>query len=107
MRRTAMRRTDETSRSLFSCVELAPCTRARGALRKIRQHVNEALASLDGDFDDLYSAEGRPEIAPERLLRASLIQILLSIRTERQLIKQMHCNLLLRWFVGLGVDDPV
>ena len=57
-----MRRTDETSGSLFSCVELEPCTRARarGALRKIRQIVNEALASLDGDFDELYSAEGRP-----------------------------------------------
>ena len=55
-----MRRTDETSGSLFSCVELEPRTRARGALRKIRQIVNEALASLDGDFDELYSAEGRP-----------------------------------------------
>ena len=60
MRGTAMRRTDETSGSLFSCVELEQGTRARGALRKIRQIVNEALASLDGDFDELYSAEGRP-----------------------------------------------
>jgi len=62
-------------------------------LRKIRQIVNEAFASLDGDFDVLYSAEGRPSIAPERLLLASLIQILFSVRSERQLMEQMQYNL--------------
>jgi transposase len=66
-----------------------------------------ALASLDADFDLLYSAEGRPSTPPERLLRASLIQILFSIRSERQLMEQMDYNLLFRWFVGLGIDDPV
>ena len=71
------------------------------------QIVNDALASLDAEFDRLYAAEGRPSIAPERLLRASLIQILFSVRSERQLMEQMQYNLLFRWFVGLGIDDPV
>lgn len=69
--------------------------------------MNDALASLDAEFDRLYAAEGRPSIAPERLVRASLIQILFSIRSERQLMEQMQYNLLFRWFVGLGIDDPV
>ena len=76
-------------------------------LRKVRQIVNDALASLDAEFDRLHSAEGRPSIAPERLLRASLLQILFSVRSERQLMEQMQYNLLFRWFVGLGIDDPV
>jgi len=67
-------------------------------LRKIRQIVNDALASLDSDFEVLYSAEGRPSIAPERLLRASLIQILFSVRSERQLTEQMQYNLMFCWF---------
>ena len=79
----------------------------RHPLRKIRQIVNDALASVDGEFARLYSAEGRPSIAPERLLRASLIQILFSVRSERQLMEQMRYNLMFRWFVGLGIDDPV
>ena len=74
-----MRGTDETIGSLFSYVDLEERIPARHPLRKIRQIVNDALASLDGDFDVLYSAEGRPSIAPERLLRASLIQILFSV----------------------------
>lgn len=65
------------------------------------------MASLDAEFDRLYSAEGRPSIAPERLIRASLIQILFSLRSERQLMEQIQCNLLFRWFVGFGIDDPV
>ena len=69
--------------------------------------VANALASLDGDFDVLYSTEGCPSIAPERLLRASLIQILCSVRSERQLMEQMQYNLMFRWFVGLGIDDAV
>jgi transposase len=55
----------------------------------------------------LYAAEGRPSIAPERLLRAALIQILFPVRLERQLMEQMQYNLLFRWFAGLGIDDPV
>ena len=68
--------------------------------------MNAALATLDAAFAELYCADGRPSIAPERLLRAALIQILFSIRSERQLMEQMQYNLLFRWFVGLGIDDP-
>ena len=102
-----MRGTDEVTGSLFSYVDLEERIPARHPLRKVRQIVNDALAGLDAEFDRLYAAEGRPSIAPERLLRASLIQILFSVRSARQLMEQMHYNLLFRWFVGLGVDDPV
>jgi transposase len=67
--------------------------------------VDEALASLDAEFERLYAVEGRPSVVPERLMRASLIQILFSVRSERQLMEQIQYNLLFRWFVGLGVDD--
>jgi len=102
-----MRGMDETSGSLFSYVDLEERIPARHPLRKIRQVVNEALASLDAEFEALYTDFGRPSIAPERLIRASLIQILFSVRSERQLMEQMQYNLLFRWFVGLGIDDAV
>lgn len=102
-----MRGADEMSGSLFSYVDLEARIPARHPLRTIRQVVNEALASLDAEFAVLYTDFGRPSIPPERLIRASLIQILFSVRSERQLMEQMHYNLLFRWFVGLGVDDPV
>ena len=82
-----MRGTDETSGSLFSYVDLEDRIPARHPLRKIRQVVNDALTSLDDEFDCLYVDFGRPSIAPERLIRASLIQILFSIRSERQLME--------------------
>jgi transposase len=69
--------------------------------------VNEALAALDRSFAALYAREGRPSIPPERLLRASLLQMFYSIRSERQLMERLDFDLLFRWFVGLGVDDPV
>jgi transposase len=102
-----MRGTDEATCSLFSYVDLEERVPARHPLRKVREIVNDALASMDAEFDRLYAREGRPSIAPERLLRASLIQILFSVRSERQLMEQMQYNLLFRWFVGLGIDDPV
>ena len=102
-----MRGSDEASGSLFSYVDLEDRIPARHPLRKIRQVVNDALVSLDGDFAAIYADFGRPSIAPERLIRASLIQILFSIRSERQLMEQMQYNLMFRWFVGLGIDDPV
>jgi transposase len=102
-----MRGRDQTSGSLFSYVDLEDRIPASHPLRKVCQIVNDALANLDGDFDRLYSAEGRPSIAPERLLRASLVQILFSVRSERPLVEQLHYNLLFRWFIGLGIDDPV
>ena len=102
-----MRGSDETSGSLFSYVDLEERIPARHPLRTIRQVVNDALASLDAEFAALYTDFGRPSIPPERLIRASLIQLLFSVRSERQLMEQMQYNLLFRWFVGLGIDDPV
>jgi len=102
-----MRGSDERTGSLFSFVDLEDRVPARHPLRKIRQIVNDALATLDGEFSRLYASEGRPSIAPEKLLRASLLQAFYSIRSERQLMEQLDYNLLFRWFVGLGVDDPV
>lgn len=102
-----MRGLDQQSSSLFSYVNLEERIPATHPLRTIRNIVNTALAALDGDFAALYSTEGRPSIPPERLLRATLIQMLFSVRSERQLIEQMHYNLLFRWFVGLGIDDAV
>lgn len=102
-----MRGTDEASGSLFSYVDLDERVPASHPLRKVRQIVNDALSSLDAEFAALYTDFGRPSIAPERLIRASLLQILFSIRSERQLMEQMNYNLLFRWFVGLGIDDAV
>jgi transposase len=102
-----MRGSDERNEALFSYVNLEDRVPARHPLRLIREIVNSALARLDGAFATLYAVEGRPSIAPERLLRAVLIQILFSVRSERQLMEQMQYNLLFRWFVGLGIDDPV
>jgi transposase len=102
-----MRGADERNEALFSYVNLEDRVPARHPLRLIRAIVNDALTRLDSTFAGLYAAEGRPSIAPERLLRAALIQILFSIRSERQLMEQMQYNLLFRWFVGLGIDDPV
>jgi len=102
-----MRGSDERNEVLFSYVSLEDRVPARHPLRMIRAIVNAALTRLDGAFAKLYAADGRPSIAPERLLRAVLIQILFSIRSERQLMEQMQYNLLFRWFVGLGIDDPV
>ena len=81
-----MRGKDETSGSLFSYVDLEDRIPARHPLRKIRQVVNDALASRDGEFAPLYADFGRPSIAPERLIRASLIQILFSVRSERSVL---------------------
>lgn len=102
-----MRGTDETSGSLFSYVDLEERIPGHHPLRKIRQVVNDALASLDAEFEALYTDFGRPSIPPERLIRASLLQLLFSVRSERQLMEQMNYNLMFRWFVGLGIDDPV
>jgi transposase len=76
-------------------------------LRLVLVLVNGILNSLDAEFDRLYSAIGRPSIPPERLLRASLLQIFYTVRSERQLMAQLDCNRLFRWFVGLGMDEGV
>ena len=75
--------------------------------RQIRALVDRALERMDAEFEKLYSTTGRPSIAPERLLRATLLMVLYSIRSERQLMEQLDYNLLFRWFVGLEMDDAV
>lgn len=102
-----MRGADRGSGSLFSYVDIEARVPSAHPLRRIRELVNGALAKLDRQFGALYSSEGRPSIPPERLIRASLLQLLYSIRSERQLMERMDFDLLFRWFVGLGVDDPV
>lgn len=101
-----MRGTDERTGALFSYVDLEARVRSDHPLRAIRALVNEALAALEGDFAALYSSAGRPSIPPERLLRAMLLQAFYSIRSERQLMERLDFDLLFRWFVGLGIDDP-
>jgi transposase len=80
---------------------------AKHPLRVIKAIVDDVLVALDGEFETLYEGTGRQSIAPERLLRASLLQAFYSVRSERQLMEQIDYNLLFRWFVGLGIDDPV
>ncbi len=101
-----MRGSDERSGSLFSYVDLEARVRRDHPLRAIREIVNGALEGLTADFGTLYSRLGRPSIAPEKLLRAMLLQAFYGIRSERQLMERMEFDLLFRWFVGLGVDDP-
>jgi transposase len=101
-----MRGEDQRSGSLFSYVDLEVRVAADHPLRAIRTIVNDALGELSGAFEALYSPLGRPSIPPERLLRALLLQAFYSIRSERLLMEQLDYNLLYRWFVGLGTDDP-
>jgi transposase len=101
-----MRGSDKRSGELFSYVDLEKRVRRDHPLRAIREIVNKALAELTGDFAALYAGMGRPSIAPEMLLRAMLLQAFYSVRSERQLVERLEFDLLFRWFVGLGVDDP-
>jgi transposase len=102
-----MRGADITQVSLFSYRTLEDRIPVRHPLRKLREVVDAILASMDTEFDALYADCGRQSIPPERLLRASLIQTLFSIRSERQLVSHIDYNLLYRWFVGLGMDEVV
>lgn len=102
-----MRGSDGRSGSLFSYVDLEDRVPRGHPLRSIRQIANGALSDLSGDFAAMYARLGRPSIAPEKLLRASLLQAFYSVRSERQLMERLEFDLLFRWFVGLGIDDPV
>jgi transposase len=102
-----MRGSDERSGSLFSFIDLEQRVPAKHPLRVIKAIVDDVLRALDAEFSKLYEGTGRQSIAPERLLRASLLQAFYSVRSERQLMEQIDYNLLFRWFVGLGIDDPV
>ncbi len=101
-----MRGSDEHSGSLFSYVDLETRVPKDHPLRAIRDIANDALSELSSDFAALYAPLGRPSIPPEKLLRASLLQAFYSIRSERQLMERLEFDLLFRWFVGLGIDDP-
>jgi transposase len=102
-----MRGQDRTSGSLFSYVDLDARVPERHPLRAMRDLVNASLAKLDASFEALYKEGGRPSIPPERLLRATMLQMLYTIRSERQLVERLEFDLLFRWFVGLGIDDAV
>jgi transposase len=100
-----MRGLDRTSGSLFSYVDLEAKVPQSHPLRAMRDLVNASLLAMDASFEALYKSEGRPSIPPERLLRATLLQLLYSIRSERQLVERLEFDLLFRWFVGLGIDE--
>jgi transposase len=101
-----MRGGDDRTGELFSYVDLETRVRRDHPLRAIRVIVNEALSALEQDFAALYPPIGRPSIPPEKLLRAMLLQAFYSIRSERLLMERLEYDLLFRWFVGIGVDDP-
>jgi transposase len=102
-----MRGSDRRSGTLFSYVDLEKRVPPGHPLRVIRSVANDALGSMSGAFDALYASVGRPSIPPEMLLRALLLQAFYGVRSERQLMERLDFDLLFRWFVGLGVDDPV
>jgi transposase len=102
-----MRGEELIQNEIFSCVTLEQRVPQDHPLREIRKLTDAVLVSLNDEFDALYSVSGRPSIAPEYVLRALLLQVFYSIRSERQLVEQLNYNLLFRWFVGLGMDDAV
>ena len=103
----AMRGDDPRNDSMFSYVTPEARVRPDHPLRPIRRMTDAALAGLSPRFDRLYSSTGRPSIPPEKLLRALLLQLLYSIRSERLLMEELDYSVLYRWFVGLSLDDPV
>ncbi|MDI6813645.1 MAG: IS5 family transposase [Deltaproteobacteria bacterium] len=102
-----MRGNDVQQQAMFSYLSPGARVPQDHPLRPIRDMVNQALRELSGEFQAMYSREGRPSIPPEKLLRALLLQILYTIRSARLLMEQLDYNLLFRWFVGLSMDDKV
>ncbi len=102
-----MRGSDERTGSLFSYVGIEGRLRPDHPLRAVRALTDETLAAMERELAALYSGIGRPSIAPQMLLRAMLLQAFYSVRSERQLMERMEFDLLFRWFVGLGADEPV
>jgi transposase/IS5 family transposase len=101
----SMRGDERIQDGMFSYVSLERRVPQDHPLREIRKLTDEVLGAMSGEFDALYSDMGRRSIAPEYVLRALLLQVLFSVRSERQLVEQIDYNLLFRWFVGLGMDD--
>src|SRR5574343_981391 len=105
-----MRGADTFTEGLFTLKKLDDFVPANHPLRVILTMVNKALPEMGDLFPQMYEDDikgGRPSIAPEKLLRAMLLQVLYSIRSERQLMEQTQYNLLFRWFIGLSMDDNV
>src|SRR6202163_5144090 len=102
-----MRGPDERQGEVFSYIPLENRIPRDHPLRRIRAMVDRGLDEMWSHFEALYARRGRPSIAPERLLRALLLQALYSIRSETQLMEQLDYNLLYRWVVGLSPDDPI
>src|SRR6516164_9079462 len=102
-----MRGDDQQTSHLFSYLSPEQRVPADHPLRPIRAMTDEALRRLSPKFEALYATSGRPSVPPEHLLRALLLQVLYSVRSERLLMEQLQYNLLFRWFVGLDMDDPV
>jgi transposase len=102
-----MRGDDQQQSGMFSYVSLEERVPQDHPLRRIRETVDEILRGMAKEFDSLYAKTGRPSVPPERLLRAVLLQIFYTVRSERLLMEQMNYNLLFRWFVGLEMDEPV
>jgi transposase len=102
-----MRGDDQQQSGMFSYVSLEERVPQEHPLRRIREMVDQILRGMAKEFDGLYAKTGRPSVPPERLLRAVLLQIFYSVRSERMLMEQMNYNLLFRWFVGLELDEPV
>jgi transposase len=102
-----MRGEDQQQSHMFSYLSPEARVRKDHALRAIRAMMDEALSQLSRQFDSMYARVGRPSIAPEKLLRAQVLQMLYTIRSERLLMEEMDYNLLFRWFVGLNADDEV
>ena len=102
-----MRGPDEQTQHMFSYLSPEQRVPADHPLRAIRALTDEALRSMSAQFERLYSTTGRPSIPPEQLLRALLLQVLYTVRSERLLMEELDDNLLFRWFVGLHMDDPV
>jgi len=102
-----MRGEKPSDSKLFSYISLEERVPQDHPLRAIRRMTDEVLTELSGHFDEIYATTGRPSIPPEFLLRAMLLQLLYSVRSERMLIEQLDYNLLFRWFVGLDIDSEV
>jgi transposase len=102
-----MRGDDRQPDAMFSYVSAEQCVPQEHPLRAIRALVDDVLRDMLREFDGLYARVGRPSIPPERLLRAQLLQIFYSIRSERLLMEQLDYNLLFRWFVGMDMDEPI
>src|ERR1700721_4389521 len=102
-----MRGTDQQQSHVFSYISPEQRVREDHPLRPIRTMVDEILKQLSPQFEKMYSKVGRPSIPPEQLLRAQLLQMFYSVRSERLLMEEMDYNILFRWFVGLNLDDRI